>query len=425
MLRNKRLSALFVMTILACAEKPPSESSSFDSWSSTDAYGQGGSESRFTLPFPSGEYWYITQTYNGGSHVDYGFEYGDDRYAVDFSQSGCEPYGKSVTPVMAGEVMQVFEDGNGDHGYGNSVLIDHGEGLVSRYAHFSNVLVDEGEDVDKNTVIGEVGNSGYAVGSACPDHPGTHLHLAIYHDGVAIKPEPLSGLSSLQEGCWVSREGGESCSGNPGDYDAIDDEGELDIRMLTHDPSWGTARETHFVWIAQIESPDLEPEATLHLYNEADGVTYEFPMETESRENPWTFVYRKDLRDDGHYSYWVSADNGDGNDLSSTHSLEVDSRSYEVPDILDHWAEPLSGSEYEWRVIFESDERAEEVLLNIVNPFHETIFDFEMDLWHDGDLWAAGYEKSLEDSTIYPFWMSVNNGESITTTPVEWLRVDD
>jgi hypothetical protein len=418
---------LFVILLFGCgsSHNPLPDAVPWVNDQGQDEYGQGGSGIPLTVPFLSGEYWYVTQTYDQGSHVDYGFDYGNDTYAVDFSQSGCEAYGKSVTPMSDGTVLQVFVDGDGDHGYGNSVLIDHGGGFVSRYAHFSETKVEVGEQVNTNTVIGRVGNSGYAVGSACSSYPGTHLHIALYENGVPSKPEPLSGLSPINEGCWISREGDQSCNGNPGDYDSIDDEGEMDIRMLEHSPSWGTAQETDFVWVARIESPDLKPEATLFIYNANDGVTYDFPMETESQGNPWIFIYQKDLRDSGNYSYWVSADNGDGNDQTSTHSMEVNSRSYDEPDLLDAWAVQMSGEEYEWRVIFESYLNPDDATLFIVNPNHSTVYDFEMALWHEGDLWAAGYEKSLDDKTVYPFWMTVDNGESISTTKVEWLDLND
>ena len=417
---------LFLTTLLLACGASNSPLPDAVPWSNDlDEYGQGGSGIPLTVPFPSGEYWYVTQTYNKGSHVNYGFDYGDDSYAVDFSQSGCEAYGKSVTPISDGTVLQVFVDGDGDHGYGNSVLIDHGSGFVSRYAHFSKTKVREGEPVNTNTVIGEVGNSGYAVGSACPDYPGTHLHIALYENGESIKPEPLSGLSPINEGCWISREGWEDCSSNPGDYDSIEDEGEMDIRMLEHSPSWGTAQETAFVWVAQIESPDFKPEATLTIYNERDGVSYDFPMETESQESPWIFIYQKDLRDSGNYSYWVTADNGDGNDQTSTQSMEVESTSHDEPALLESWGVPMSNDEYEWRVIFESYPSPDEATLSIVNPYHSTIYDFGMDLWHTGELWAAGYEKSLDTETVYPFWMTVDNGESIYVTEVEWLDTND
>lgn len=423
MLHSSRLMALFAtLTLMACAERPPAGSTAFDTMTHQ---GQGGSTPALTLPFPSGEYWYITQTYEGGSHVDYGFEYGDDRFALDFSQSGCEAYGKKVTPILGGTVLKVFTDGDNDGGYGNSVLVDHGLGLVSRYAHFSELFVEQGDSVTINTPLGEVGNSGYAVGSACPDYPGTHLHLALYQDKEGIKPEPLSGVSTLEAGCWISREGWVDCGNDPGDYTPIEDEGEMNIRMVDHSPHWGTAEETEFVWIVQIESEELQPEATLHIYNERDGVSYEFDMETESQENPWIFVYQKQLRDEGDYRYWVNASNGDGNDQSSTYTVEVRETSHLSPEIVDYWAIPMDDEEYEWRVRFETPESPDEVLLNIVNPYHSTIFNFEMNLWHTGDVWEAGYEKRLDDETVYPYWMNVDNGQTIRTTPVQWLRAND
>jgi hypothetical protein len=415
----------FATLFLACGASNSPLPDAVPYVSDLDEYGQGGSGIPLTVPFLSGEYWYVTQTYNQGSHIDYGFDYGDDTYAVDFSQSGCESYGKSVTPISDGTVLQVFTDGDGDHGYGNSVLVDHGDGFVSRYAHFSSIKTYEGEQVTTNTVIGEVGNSGYTVGSACSEHPGSHLHMVLYLNGDSIKPEPLSGISPLVAGCWISREGYEDCTGNPGNYDSIEDEGELTIRMLEHSPDWGTAGETDFVWVAQIESPDFKPEATLSIYNAMDHVTYDFPMETESQENPWIFVYQKELRDSGDYSYWVTADNGDGNDSTDSQTMEVHSTSYDEPDLLESWALSMSGSQYEWRVVFQSDPSPDEATLSIVNPYYTTIYNFGMDVWHDGDTWSAGYEKSLDNETVYPFWMTVDNGESISTTKVEWLRTND
>jgi murein DD-endopeptidase MepM/ murein hydrolase activator NlpD len=64
---------------------------------------------------------------------------------------------------------------------GNTVVIDHGAGLVSIYMHLSKLNVKEGEEVEVGQIIGLSGKTGYALGA--------HLHLGIKINGVSIDPE--------------------------------------------------------------------------------------------------------------------------------------------------------------------------------------------------------------------------------------------
>jgi len=64
--------------------------------------------------------------------------------------------------------------------YGNSVIIDHGLGLVSMYMHLSKMSVSPGESVHKGELIGYSGETGYS--------EGPHLHLTIRIGGVSIDP---------------------------------------------------------------------------------------------------------------------------------------------------------------------------------------------------------------------------------------------
>ena len=150
------------------------------------------------LPFQNGEQFYITQGYDGGTHIK------NDVYALDFTKNGCEAYGEDVTAVSGGIIVKI---NFGDPGYGNSVKIDHGDGLMSLYGHLADVSVRENDIVDIGQVIGHIGNTGLKHGTACQEHPGTHLHFRMTQrlpDGslVAYKPEPMSGYTNFAAGNW-------------------------------------------------------------------------------------------------------------------------------------------------------------------------------------------------------------------------------
>ncbi len=438
MLRNMKLGAIALMAMAGCTSSPCEGPEC--QW----GYGIGGSDSFLKLPFPSGEYWILTQSYNQGSHVNYGFDYGNDSYALDFTQNGCEGYGKPVTPMADGVVLEVATEGNGDHGYGNTVMVDHGDGYVSRYGHLSEIWINEGETLDDSDAIGAVGNTGYVNGTACGDHPGTHLHVAFYKDGEATKPEPLSGNSELEEFCWYNREGDVDCGDDPGPYDPveehddyedddydvdIDGEGQLGISFLGISPENGTAEETEFVWATVVVSPDEKPDATLIIYNPNDGEEYEFEMETESQESPYVFTYRKTLRDeDTRYEYWVKASNGDGNDTSPHEEVYVDDSEGDVPAIGPFRLSPGSGNagetEFEWGTYVESDDEPE-VMLNIVSAADARIYSFEMELDDAGsDRWEAVYEKTLRDPAIYTYWFTAENRSTSNSSIILYMEVE-
>ena len=65
-------------------------------------------------------------------------------------------------------------------GYGNYVKIDHGNGKVTIYAHFTSVVVSPGQSVGKGQVIGYVGTTGQSTGP--------HLHFECRLNGVRYNP---------------------------------------------------------------------------------------------------------------------------------------------------------------------------------------------------------------------------------------------
>jgi murein DD-endopeptidase MepM/ murein hydrolase activator NlpD len=65
-------------------------------------------------------------------------------------------------------------------GYGNCVILDHGGGVSTQYAHLSKITVNVGALVDKGAKVGEVGSTGWSTGN--------HLHFGILIDGTTVNP---------------------------------------------------------------------------------------------------------------------------------------------------------------------------------------------------------------------------------------------
>jgi murein DD-endopeptidase MepM/ murein hydrolase activator NlpD len=83
------------------------------------------------------------------------------------------------TPIEAPAAGVVIETG-WESGYGNTVSIDHGYGIVTKFAHTSKILVHEGQRVTRGQRIALVGNSGLATGP--------HLHYEVHVNGRPVDP---------------------------------------------------------------------------------------------------------------------------------------------------------------------------------------------------------------------------------------------
>jgi len=66
-------------------------------------------------------------------------------------------------------------------GYGNAVIVDHGHGFTTKYAHMSKTLVKKGQKVKKGDNLGEMGNTGRSTGP--------HLHYEVLFQGRAYDPD--------------------------------------------------------------------------------------------------------------------------------------------------------------------------------------------------------------------------------------------
>lgn len=99
-------------------------------------------------------------------------------------------HGASIVAVKDGTVEYANHNGYGG-GYGLYVVINHGNGVKTYYAHLSSVHVNTGDYVTQGTVIGLAGNTGYSFGA--------HLHFGLMINGGWVNPmNYLSKPSGLQ-----------------------------------------------------------------------------------------------------------------------------------------------------------------------------------------------------------------------------------
>jgi murein DD-endopeptidase MepM/ murein hydrolase activator NlpD len=89
--------------------------------------------------------------------------------------------GQPVVATAAGTIESASYNG----AYGNMVVIDHGFGLKTRYAHLSGFAVQPGDTVERSAVIGYVGSTGRATG--------THLHYEVLVNGQLVNPIQFLG----------------------------------------------------------------------------------------------------------------------------------------------------------------------------------------------------------------------------------------
>jgi murein DD-endopeptidase MepM/ murein hydrolase activator NlpD len=103
------------------------------------------------------------------------------------------PSGTPIQPVRAGTVVSAGRNG----GYGNVVVLDHGDGTTSMYAHCKELKVEAGDQVKLGQVIATVGTTGRSTGP--------HLHLEIHQHGQAVDPVEALGWSGENGQQLVSR----------------------------------------------------------------------------------------------------------------------------------------------------------------------------------------------------------------------------
>lgn len=131
-------------------------------------YGGGACEGSFTGAFGTG-----TFVWPAGNHVLSGNDYWDGHLAIDIAAG-------EGAPIYAADSGVVVFAGSATGGYGNMVMIDHGNGYQTLYAHLSSVRVNCGQSVSQGGTIGFGGSTGNSTGP--------HLHFEVRYQGGFVSP---------------------------------------------------------------------------------------------------------------------------------------------------------------------------------------------------------------------------------------------
>ncbi|MGN1085459.1 MAG: murein hydrolase activator EnvC family protein [Porcipelethomonas sp.] len=164
-----------------------------DDYYSDDSYSDSGSSGSGYVPETSADEnyggslsWPVPGFY--GISSGYGYRWGSLHAGIDIAGGGIS--GATITAADSGTVVLVKtgcshnygKDGscgcNG--GYGNYIVIDHGNGISTLYGHCADVYVSVGQSVSRGEAIGSVGSTGYSTGF--------HLHFEVRVGGSTVDP---------------------------------------------------------------------------------------------------------------------------------------------------------------------------------------------------------------------------------------------
>ena len=123
----------------------------------------------------------VTSGYGGRNAVKTSTGYSSTNHdGIDIGGTGGNLDGQAADSIGGGKVIQV---GYEEKGYGNYVVVDHGNGYTSLYGHLQKATVKQGDTVSAGQQVGVIGSTG---SSTAP-----HLHLRVHKNGQSIDPRTV------------------------------------------------------------------------------------------------------------------------------------------------------------------------------------------------------------------------------------------
>ena len=95
------------------------------------------------------------------------------------------PYGSAIVAAEGGTVIY----SGWMSGYGNTIMISHGGGLVTLYGHNSSLVVSKGQTVSRGQTVAKCGSTGWSTGN--------HCHFEVRVNGAAVSPAPYLGVANI------------------------------------------------------------------------------------------------------------------------------------------------------------------------------------------------------------------------------------
>ncbi|MFW6367697.1 MAG: M23 family metallopeptidase [Halothece sp.] len=111
--------------------------------------------------------------------------YYNGEFAENYYHKGVDYAAPTGSPIIApadGEVVLVGRENEGFRVHGNTVGIDHGQGILTIFLHLHEIKVKEGQQITAGEQIGTVGTTGISTGP--------HLHWGLYVNGKSVDPAP-------------------------------------------------------------------------------------------------------------------------------------------------------------------------------------------------------------------------------------------
>lgn len=123
----------------------------------------------------------VTSGYGGRNAVKTSKGYSSTNHdGIDIGGTGGNLNGQAADSIGGGKVTEVVY---GENGYGNYVVVDHGNGYTSLYGHLQKATVKQGDTVSAGQQVGVIGSTG---SSTAP-----HLHLRVHKNGQSIDPRTV------------------------------------------------------------------------------------------------------------------------------------------------------------------------------------------------------------------------------------------
>lgn len=123
----------------------------------------------------------VTSGYGGRNAPKTSGGYGSSNHdGIDIGGTGGNLDGQAAGSINSGKVTEVGYDANG---YGNYVVVDHGDGYTSLYGHLQKATVKQGDTISAGQQVGVIGSTGKS--------SGPHLHLRVHKNGQSIDPRTV------------------------------------------------------------------------------------------------------------------------------------------------------------------------------------------------------------------------------------------